>query len=105
MPNVTCNDYTIIGYDGNARLNDMWSISLATTLASGPVSPGADATSLTASAPTQRVWEEVHFFGESPPTCCEICLIVSFVQTLNLKVQKTNHNSRDVPTIAKHPTE
>ena len=63
--------FFLSGYDGNARLNDMWSISLSMASVVGPVSPGTDANSTVTSAATQRVWEEVHYFGESPPTCCK----------------------------------
>lgn len=45
------------GYDGNARLNDMWTISLV---------PGDD-----------RVWEEVEQFGDCPPTCCNFPVAVA----------------------------
>lgn len=44
------------GYDGNARLNDMWTISLI-----------AD----------NRGWEEVHQTGDIPPTCCNFALAVA----------------------------
>ena len=49
--------FVFAGYDGNARLNDMWHISL------------------TSGEP--RVWEEVHYTGESPPTCCNFPVAVS----------------------------
>ncbi|EZA52806.1 hypothetical protein DMN91_008863 [Ooceraea biroi] len=45
------------GYDGNARLNDMWTISLL---------PG-----------NVRVWEEVVQIGERPPTCCNFPVAVA----------------------------
>lgn len=45
------------GYDGNARLNDMWTISLE---------PGS-----------VRSWEEVDQFGECPPTCCNFPVAVA----------------------------
>ena len=60
----------VLGYDGNARLNDMWTISLSPVVTAPAVSPGVEASASPASA-TQRVWEEVHYFGESPPTCCK----------------------------------
>ncbi|XP_018565160.1 leucine-zipper-like transcriptional regulator 1 [Anoplophora glabripennis] len=44
------------GYDGNARLNDMWTISLT-----GDV----------------RSWEEVDQKGECPPTCCNFPVAVA----------------------------
>jgi len=45
------------GYDGNARLNDMWTISLL---------PG-----------DTRQWEEVVQSGECPPTCCNFPVAVA----------------------------
>ncbi|XP_032684276.1 leucine-zipper-like transcriptional regulator 1 isoform X2 [Odontomachus brunneus] len=45
------------GYDGNARLNDMWTISLL---------PGES-----------RVWEQVDQSGECPPTCCNFPVAVA----------------------------
>lgn len=45
------------GYDGNARLNDMWTISLL---------PGE-----------LRIWEEVIQSGEGPPTCCNFPVSVA----------------------------
>ncbi|XP_078039426.1 leucine zipper like transcription regulator 1 isoform X3 [Augochlora pura] len=45
------------GYDGNARLNDMWTISLL---------PGEP-----------RVWEEVVQSGDGPPTCCNFPVAVA----------------------------
>ncbi|PBC32352.1 Leucine-zipper transcriptional regulator [Apis cerana cerana] len=45
------------GYDGNARLNDMWTISLL---------PGE-----------LRVWEEVDQSGDCPPTCCNFPVAVA----------------------------
>jgi len=49
------------GYDGNARLNDMWSISL--------VGGGGEGGG--------RVWEEVVQAGECPPTCCNFPIAVA----------------------------
>jgi len=49
------------GYDGNARLNDMWTISL--------VNSGSDGSC--------RVWEEVVQSGECPPTCCNFPIAVA----------------------------
>jgi hypothetical protein len=46
------------GYDGNARLNDMWTISLL-----GPTDT--------------RCWEEVVQEGECPPTCCNFPVAVA----------------------------
>ncbi|XP_070153632.1 leucine-zipper-like transcriptional regulator 1 isoform X1 [Polyergus mexicanus] len=45
------------GYDGNARLNDMWTISLL---------PG-----------DHKAWEEVIPAGERPPTCCNFPVAVA----------------------------
>ncbi|XP_034941043.1 leucine-zipper-like transcriptional regulator 1 [Chelonus insularis] len=45
------------GYDGNARLNDMWTISLL---------PGE-----------LRIWEEVVQSGDCPPTCCNFPVAVA----------------------------
>ncbi|XP_014247262.1 leucine-zipper-like transcriptional regulator 1 [Cimex lectularius] len=45
------------GYDGNARLNDMWTISLL---------PG-----------DSRTWEEVKQAGDCPPTCCNFPVAVA----------------------------
>ncbi|KAL6257700.1 hypothetical protein P5V15_011280 [Pogonomyrmex californicus] len=45
------------GYDGNARLNDMWTISLL---------PG-----------DYKTWEEVVQIGERPPTCCNFPVAVA----------------------------
>ncbi|XP_076453190.1 leucine-zipper-like transcriptional regulator 1 isoform X2 [Babylonia areolata] len=44
------------GYDGNARLNDMWTISLIGE---------------------NRYWEEVNQSGDIPPTCCNFALAVA----------------------------
>ncbi|KAI8783129.1 leucine-zipper-like transcriptional regulator 1 isoform X1 [Biomphalaria glabrata] len=44
------------GYDGNARLNDMWTISLLGDT---------------------KGWEEVHQSGDIPPTCCNFALAVA----------------------------
>eukprot|EP00058_Branchiostoma_floridae_P024575 XP_002610065.1 hypothetical protein BRAFLDRAFT_125683 [Branchiostoma floridae] len=44
------------GYDGNTRLNDMWTISLTGET---------------------RQWEEVHQQGECPPTCCNFPVAVA----------------------------
>ncbi len=46
------------GYDGNARLNDMWQISLT-------------------GSSEARQWEKVHYTGESPPTCCNFPVAVA----------------------------
>ena len=46
----------------------MWQISLVgSNIAS---SPGAETATSSVNSSSQRIWEEVHFFGESPPTCC-----------------------------------
>ncbi|CAH1786003.1 unnamed protein product [Owenia fusiformis] len=44
------------GYDGNARLNDMWTISLLSDT---------------------RHWEEINQIGDIPPTCCNFALAVA----------------------------
>ncbi|XP_070571982.1 leucine-zipper-like transcriptional regulator 1 [Ptychodera flava] len=44
------------GYDGNARLNDMWTLNLTGE---------------------PKVWEEVHQSGEHPPTCCNFPVAVA----------------------------
>ncbi|KAK5643249.1 hypothetical protein RI129_007094 [Pyrocoelia pectoralis] len=44
------------GYDGNARLNDMWTISLNDD---------------------SRCWEEIEQKGECPPTCCNFPVTVA----------------------------
>ncbi|KAF7285692.1 hypothetical protein GWI33_010187 [Rhynchophorus ferrugineus] len=44
------------GYDGNARLNDMWTVSLGFG---------------------ERTWEEVNQKGECPPTCCNFPVAVA----------------------------
>lgn len=44
------------GYDGNARLNDMWTVSLVGD---------------------NKTWEEVDQQGESPPTCCNFPVAVA----------------------------
>ena len=49
--------YVFAGYDGTARLNDMWTISLT---------PGE-----------AKVWKEVVYSGESPPTCCNFPVAVA----------------------------
>ena len=46
--------WVFAGYDGNARLNDMWTVNLV----------GGEAGS-------GRQWEEVVQAGECPPTCCK----------------------------------
>ena len=43
------------GYDGHARLNDMWAIDLTSS---------------------QPQWEEIHQSGDSPPTCCNFPVAV-----------------------------
>ncbi|KAK2169086.1 hypothetical protein LSH36_12g10021 [Paralvinella palmiformis] len=47
------------GYDGNARLNDMWTISLK------------------GDASIVNSWEEVNQSGDIPPTCCNFALAVA----------------------------
>lgn len=47
------------GYDGNARLNDMWTTSLA------------------GNSKTAHCWEEVNQSGAIPPTCCNFALAVA----------------------------
>ncbi|ELT93946.1 hypothetical protein CAPTEDRAFT_218846 [Capitella teleta] len=47
------------GYDGNARLNDMWTISLQ------------------GDAKRPRHWDEVCQIGDIPPTCCNFALTVA----------------------------
>jgi hypothetical protein len=49
------------GYDGNARLNDMWTVSLV----GGEEGRGG------------RQWEEVVQAGECPPTCCNFPIAVA----------------------------
>lgn len=44
------------GYDGNARLNDMWTVSLIGN---------------------NNQWEEVNQHGDIPPTCCNFALTVA----------------------------
>ncbi|XP_012940916.1 leucine-zipper-like transcriptional regulator 1 [Aplysia californica] len=44
------------GYDGNARLNDMWTVSLLGDI---------------------KEWEELHQSGDIPPTCCNFALAVA----------------------------
>ena len=51
--------YIFAGYDGNARLKDMWKITLPSS--SGTVSK----------------WEQVNYVGSSPPTCCNFPVCVS----------------------------
>ena len=48
------------GYDGNARLNDMWTVSL-----------------VGGSASEAGTWEEVVQAGECPPTCCNFPIAVA----------------------------
>ena len=52
--------WVFAGYDGNARLNDMWTVSLV----GGGGEPG-------------RQWEEVVQNGECPPTCCNFPMAVA----------------------------
>lgn len=47
------------GYDGNARLNDMWTVSLL------------------GDSRIPHVWEEVNQIGDIPPTCCNFALAVA----------------------------
>lgn len=68
--------YVFAGYDGNARLNDMWKISLGGGVSPGQMSP-VESSSGSNQQPSQRVWEEVHFVGESPPTCCNFPIAVA----------------------------
>jgi len=51
------------GYDGNARLNDMWTISLV----GGGLEEGR----------AGKQWEEVLQAGECPPTCCNFPIAVA----------------------------
>ena len=62
-----------IGYDGNARLKDMWRISLTSNSYSSP-QPGSPPP-----GPNQQLkrWEQVEYFGDSPPTCCNFPVAVS----------------------------
>jgi N-acetylneuraminic acid mutarotase len=77
--------YIFAGYDGNARLKDMWSISLSTP---SPISPSSRVSStadgrqaVCASPPpttnNQRKWEQVSCRGEPPPTCCNFPVAVA----------------------------
>ena len=50
--------YIFAGYDGNSRLNEMWSIQLIATTAA------------------VRTWREIEQFGEQPPTVCTFPLVV-----------------------------
>lgn len=52
--------FIFAGYDGNARLNDMWQISLLQT-----------------SDHENRAWQQVYFSGQSPPTCCNFPVAVA----------------------------
>lgn len=47
------------GYDGNARLNDMWTVSLL------------------GDARSPHTWEEVNQTGDIPPTCCNFAIAVA----------------------------
>ena len=49
--------YIFAGYDGNFRLNDMWSIPLNTQISS-------------------KIWIEVEQTGDIPPTSCNFSLAV-----------------------------
>lgn len=49
--------YIYAGYDGNARLNDMWSIDLKDDI--------------------PHVWEEIEQGGDCPPTCCNFPVSVA----------------------------
>jgi len=53
--------YIFAGYDGNARLNDMWRVRLTAT--GGQQSGGGR-------------WEKISYTGESPPTCCNFATAV-----------------------------
>ncbi|XP_076107039.1 leucine-zipper-like transcriptional regulator 1 [Mytilus galloprovincialis] len=50
-----CKLWIFAGYDGNARLNDMWTVSLSET----------------------PFWEKVNQKGHIPPTCCNFALAVA----------------------------
>ena len=56
--------YIFAGYDGNARLKDMWRITLSPSSKSDNPTGGAS-------------WEQVECAGESPPTCCNFPVAVS----------------------------
>ena len=67
--------YVYAGYDGNARLNDMWAISL--------------------NSRDDRQWEEIKQKGDIPPTCCNFPLTVArgnmYVFSGQSGLQITNH--------------
>ncbi|OQR71723.1 leucine-zipper transcriptional regulator 1 [Tropilaelaps mercedesae] len=63
------------GYDGNARLNDMWCTSLA---GNGPGSgSGGSGNQADRGLPEKKSWEEVNQLGERPPTCCNFPVAVA----------------------------
>ncbi|XP_052124024.1 leucine-zipper-like transcriptional regulator 1 homolog [Frankliniella occidentalis] len=51
------NLYIFAGYDGNARLNDMWAISLKDD--------------------SPHIWEQIEQSGDCPPTCCNFPVTVA----------------------------
>lgn len=66
------------GYDGNARLNDMWTISLLPVkfkilLFGTYIQP----LYLYLNKGEPRTWEEVVQIGECPPTCCNFPVAVA----------------------------
>ncbi|XP_022656642.1 leucine-zipper-like transcriptional regulator 1 [Varroa jacobsoni] len=61
------------GYDGNARLNDMWCTSLANSGPGGSGAGGQADRGLT----EKKTWEEVNQLGERPPTCCNFPVAVA----------------------------
>ncbi|XKL64726.1 hypothetical protein PGB90_004812 [Kerria lacca] len=56
------------GYDGNARLNDMWTISLK------DCSITTDQNGIEV---CQGTWEKINQLGECPPTCCNFPITVA----------------------------
>ena len=69
------NLYIFAGYDGNARLKDMWKISLTSVNASP--TQIKDVTSPPSLNQKKQCWERIEQFGQSPPTCCNFPVAVS----------------------------
>ena len=65
------------GYDGNARLNDMWTISLQPVCAITFYYLKISELILLLSKGDAKTWEEVVQIGECPPTCCNFPVAVA----------------------------
>lgn len=68
------------GYDGNARLNDMWTVSLVVSIFYHPQYSKNQKFSLNSFFRRQgdvHQWEEIEQHGDRPPTCCNFPAVVA----------------------------